>query len=165
MGRLSSFLTFLLLLCSVGPDKERSHLGGTRRPTKVWARHFIIPFLFLISILGSSASHADAGARAGYVGTVTKSDRHKTGQQFTFANLLSQRPFVTFPSGYGNETTKFFEDDEITVLVFVAQFTGSTETFYLNKKRDRFMLIEVGALEATASGKNFRPDVTSGTLK
>ena len=62
-------------------------------------------------------------------------------------------------------TTKVFEDDETIVLIFVAHLTGSTETFYLNKKRNRFTLIEVGALEATATGADFRPKVTYGTLK
>jgi hypothetical protein len=51
------------------------------------------------------------------------------------------------------------------VLIFVAHLTGSTETFYLNKKRNRFTLIEIGALEATATNADFRHDTTQGALK
>ncbi|HWA15879.1 MAG TPA: hypothetical protein VG817_05575, partial [Gemmatimonadales bacterium] len=44
----------------------------------------------------------------------------------------------------------------IPVFIFVAQVTGSTETFYISKKRNQFTLIEVGALEATVMGTEFR---------
>lgn len=103
--------------------------------------------------------------RDGYVGVVTKSDGRKAGQQFMFANLQSPRPFVTYPSGTGAETTKVFEDSELIVLIFVAELTGSTETFYLSKTRARFTLIEVGALEATVTGSEFRPKVSYGTIR
>ena len=116
-------------------------------------------------ILGVDVASAQALPRDGYVGVVSKADQRKPGQQFTFANLRTERPFVTFPSGNGAETTKVFEDDETIVLIFVAHLTGSTETFYLNKKRNRFTLIGIGALEATATGADFRPDATQGTLK
>jgi hypothetical protein len=35
----------------------------------------------------------------------------------------------------------------------------------LNKKRNRFTLIEVGALEAIATSADYRPNTTYGTLK
>ena len=129
-------------------------------------RQLVIPFLFfLFASFGTGGAYAQASPRDEYIGVVSKADKRKPGQQFTFANLQTQRPFVTFPSGNGEETTKVFEDDETIVLIFVAHLTGSTETFYLNKKRNRFTLIEVGALEATATGADFRPDLTYGTLK
>ena len=129
-------------------------------------RQLVMPFLFLLfASFDTGVAYAQASPRDGYIGVVSKADKRKPGQQFTFANLQTQRPFVTFPSGNGEETTKVFEDDETIVLIFVAHLTGSTETFYLNKKRNRFTLIEVGALEATATGADFRPDVTYGTLK
>lgn len=132
----------------------------------MFARQFAIPLaLFLLAAFDAGVSHAQAPAKDGYIGVVSKSDKRKSGQQFTFANLRSQRPFITFPSGNGEETTKVFENDEIAVLIFVAHLTGSTETFYLNKKRNRFTLIEVGALEATATEADFRPAITYGTLK
>jgi hypothetical protein len=123
--------------------------------------------ILLIAAVGvlSEVAHSQSTTRDGYVGVVSKSDTRKVGQQFTFANLRSSRPFVTYPSGNGDETTKAFEDDELIVLIFVANLTGSTETFYLSKKRNRFTLIEVGALEATVTGTEFRPAVTYGTLK
>lgn len=110
-------------------------------------------------------AYSQTVTRDGYVGVVSKSDIRMMGQQFTFANLRSARPFVTYPSGNGDETTKAFEDDELIVLIFVAHLTGSTETFYLSKKRGQFTLIEVGALEATVTGSDFRPKVTYGTLR
>ena len=129
-------------------------------------RKFILALLFFVfSSIGAEVASAQASLRDGYIGVVSKSDKRKPGQRFTFANLRTQRPFVTFPSGNGEETTKVFEDEETIVLIFVAHLTGSTETFYLNKKRNRFTLIEVGALEATATGTDFRPDTTHGTLK
>jgi hypothetical protein len=120
---------------------------------------------FLFASFGAEVAYAQVSPRDGYIGVVSKADNRKPDQKFTFANLRTQRPFVTFPSGNGEETTKVFEDDETIVLIFVAHLTGSTETFYLNKKRGRFTLVEVGALEATATGSDFRPDVTYGTLK
>lgn len=126
----------------------------------------VMPLVFFLSAsFGVVVAYADASPRDGYVGVVSKADKRKPGQQFTFASLRSQRPFVTFPSGNREETTKVFEDDETIVLIFVAHLTGSTEAFYLSKKRNRFTLIEVSALEATATGTDFRPDITYGALK
>ena len=132
----------------------------------MYYRNLILTLLFFVFvILGVDIASAQALPRDGYVGVVSKADQRKPGQQFTFANLRTERPFVTFPSGNGVETTKVFEDDETIVLFFVAHLTGSTETFYLNKKRNRFTLIEIGALEATATNADFRPDTTQGALK
>ena len=129
-------------------------------------RQLVIPLVFsLVASLGAGVAYAQSPVRDGYIGVVSKAAKRKPGQQFTFANLQSSGPFVTFPSGNGEQTAKVFEDDETIVLIFVANLTGSTETFYLNKKRSRFTLIEVGALEATATGADFRPDITYGTLK
>lgn len=120
---------------------------------------------WLTGCICATVTFAQVPIREGYIGVATKSDSRKAGQQFTFANLQTQKPFVTFPSGFGQQSLKVFEDDETIVLIYVAHLTGSTETFYLNKKRNRFTLIEVGALEATATGIDFRPTVTTGTLK
>ena len=121
----------------------------------------------LVLALGlfSDPAHPQTASRDGYVGVVSKSDDRKVGQQFTFANLRTSRPFVTYPSGNGADTAKVFEDNELIVLIFVANLTGSTETFYLNMKRGQFTLIEVGALEATVTGSDFRPKVTYGALR
>lgn len=123
---------------------------------------FSAAFLIVISAL---ATCAFAQASDGYVGVVTKSETRERGQQFMFSKLRRKRPFVTFPGGNGEETTKAFESDELVVLIFVAQFTGSTETFYLNKATRRFTLIEVGALEALATDAEIRPMVTHGILR
>ena len=104
-------------------------------------------------------------AREGYSGTVTSSAKRKTGELFTFANLRSKRPFVTYPSGNGAESFKVFEDDDIVVLFSVAPLTGSTETYYLHKKRNRFTVVEVGAMEAVVTESDFRPDITHGDLR
>lgn len=118
-------------------------------------------------LIVSSALAACAFAQGpdGYVGVVTKSDTRERGQQFVFSNIRRHRPFVTFPGGNGEETTKAFESDKLVVLIFVAQFTGSTETFYLNKEKRQFTLIEVGALEALATDAEIRPVVTYGVLR
>jgi hypothetical protein len=129
------------------------------------ANKFITFLLFSFVSMITNPVLAQTLMRDGYTGIISKSDKRKPNQQFKFANLRTQRPFVTFPGGNGDETTKVFEDDETIVLIFVGHLTGSMETFYLNKKRNRFTLIEVGALEATATGGDFRPDITHGTLK
>jgi len=103
--------------------------------------------------------------RDGYSGVVTSSAKRKAGERFTFANLRSKRPFVTYPSGTGAETFKVFEDEETVVLLFIASVTGSTETFYMNKQRNRFTVIEVGAMKAVVTETDFRPDVTHGDLR
>lgn len=124
-----------------------------------------IMLLLLIAIIfGTIPIFAQTSSPLGFVGIVSKSDRHKAGSQFTFANVSSYHPFVTYPSGFGNVTDKKYEDDELIVFIFVA-VTGSTEIYYLNKKTKRFTIIEVGALEATAEGKDIIPKVTYGSLK
>ena len=130
------------------------------------ATFYRIAVLLLVALgLFAEPVRAQLPARDGYVGVVSKSDARKVGQQFTFANLRTSRPFVTYPSGSGAETTKVFEDSELIVLIFVANLTGSTETFYVSRKNNQFTLIEVGALEATVTGSDFRPKVTYGTLR
>ena len=120
---------------------------------------------FLAVSFGADIACAQTSTRDGYVGSITKADKRKAGQQFTFANLQSSRPFVTFPNGNGQETNKTYEDNETIVLIFVSDFTGSSEMFYLSKKHNRFTLIEVSALEAIVMGTIFRPDTSYGTLK
>lgn len=119
--------------------------------------------LFLTLVAG--VSYAETASRNGYIGVVAKSENHKSGEQFTFANLQSEKPIVTFPSGYAGEVTKVFEDDDVMVLIFVAYITGSTETFYLNKKQNRFTLIEVTTLKSSETSGDFPPIVTYGKLK
>jgi hypothetical protein len=141
-------------------------LGGKKRILKMHTRRLLLTLLFFVFFnIGAEVAYAQVSPRDGYIGVVSKADRRKPGEQFTFANLRAQRPFVTFPSGNGEETTKVFEDDETIVLISVANLTGSTETFYLNKKRNRFTLVEVGVLEATATGVDFRPYATHGALR
>jgi len=125
-----------------------------------------ITLLILIPLVVDTVSiFAESTSPLGFVGIVSKSDHRKAGSQFTFANVGSHRPFVTYPSGFGNETIKLYEDDDLTVFLYVASTTGSTETYYLNKKTKRFTIIEVGAWEAVAEGKDFVPRVTYGNLK
>jgi hypothetical protein len=132
-------------------------------PTKNQYRRNRLTIIAVGLVLFPTIPKADE--RDGFIGLVTKSDKDKSGSQYTFANLRTSCPFVTYPSGNGAETNKVYEDKEIIVLIFVAVLTGSTETFYLNKKTKRFTLIEVGALEATVTGSDFRSNVTYGSLK
>jgi hypothetical protein len=119
----------------------------------------------LIITIFTSTAYAQILASEGYKGIILKSDNRKTGKQFTFVNLSAQRPFVTYPSGNRAETVKVFKNSELIVLIFVTSATGSTETFYVNKKMDRFTLIEVGALEATVMKSDFRPKISYGKLE
>jgi hypothetical protein len=96
---------------------------------------------------------------------VENSDRLKPGDRIVIANVGTARPFVTWPSGGGDPTQKVFEDDQLLVLIYVAKLTGSTETFYINKRTRRFTLVEVGALEATVMGTEFRPSITYGVVR
>jgi len=129
-------------------------------------RLIVIVALSLALSLFAVATFAEMAKRDGFIGIITKSDdQNKIGAQITFANLRTSLPFITFPSGNGAESSKVFEDDEIVVLLFVAGASGSTETYYINKKKLRFTRIEVGALEATVSGKDFIPKVSHGILK
>jgi hypothetical protein len=104
-------------------------------------------------------------AHDGYVGVLTESAKRKVGEQFTFANLRTPHPFVTYPSGYGGEFTKVYEDQNMIVLFFVGSATGSTETYYLNKSKGIFTVVEVGVLESVGNGKPPRADVSQGTLR
>lgn len=120
----------------------------------------------LISVLlTSNTAFSDTITPKGFKGIVSKSDSHKIGNQFVFANLQSPKPFVTFPSGFGYGFDKVFESEDLIVLLSVAYATGSTDIFYLDQESNRFTLIEIGAFEARVTGKDFRPSVTVGDLK
>jgi len=127
-----------------------------------------VPIMLLLSIaiiLDTLPICAQTSSPLGFDGIVSKSDRHKVGSKFTFANVSSYHPFVTYPSGFGNEIDKKYEDDELIVFIFVA-VTGSTEIYYLNKKTKRFTIIEVGVhTEETVAGRDITPKVTYGNLK
>ena len=61
-----------------------------------------MPLLFfLFASFYNEVAYAQASTHDGYIGGVSKADKRKPGQQFMFANLQTQRPFVTFPSGNG----------------------------------------------------------------
>lgn len=122
--------------------------------------------IMLISILLISTSvFSDTIIPKGFKGIISKSDNRKIGNQFVFANLQSPKPFVTFPSGFGYGFDKVFESEDLIVLISIAYATGSIDTFYLDKGSNRFTLIEIGALEARVTGKDFIPSVTVGDLK
>jgi hypothetical protein len=127
----------------------------------------IICACFALSLLAVPVpTFSQTAGYDGYIGVITKSDNKKmVGTHISFANIRTIHPFITFPSGNGAETDKVYEDDEIVVLLFVAMATGSTETYHINKKSKRFTRVEVGALEAVVSGKDFQPIVSYGTLK
>jgi hypothetical protein len=148
------------------PIIDNGPLGSKKGAAEMSRTHSVVVVLIVLGLtLLAAPTHSQTQTREGYKGVVLKSDDRKAGEQFTFANLSAPRPFVTYPSGNGAETVKVFEDNELIVLIFVANLTGSTETFYLGKNTGRFTLIEVGALEATVTGSDFRPKVTYGTLR
>jgi hypothetical protein len=129
-------------------------------------RILIICTLGFVLSLAPLATFSQAAGQDGFIGVITKSDKQeKVGARITFANMRMSRPFITYPDGIGAEAIKVFEDDTLIVLVFVAELTGSTDTFHLNKKRMRFTRVEIGALEATVEDKDFQPIISFGTLK
>jgi hypothetical protein len=100
--------------------------------------------------------------RNGFTGVVSTSDSYKHGETFAFANLGSQKPFVTFPSGYGYEFIKMYEDDDIVALTFFASGTGSSDTFYLSRKANSFTLIQVTTIFAKG---DIHPNITYGKIQ
>jgi hypothetical protein len=72
---------------------------------------------------------------------------------------------VSFPSGKADTFAKVFEDEETMVLFFVGYLSGSTTTFYLNKKTLRFARVDVGVLEARALRTDPKPTTQYGTLR
>lgn len=131
---------------------------------KAVAAHALHLCLLLVPLISTAISIAHAQVRQGFQDVIIRSDDRQVGERFTFANLSSKRPIVTFPSGNADEYVKVFEDDSLLVLVLVAHLTGSTETFHIAKKAGHFTLVEVGALEALSLGNEFRPRVTYGRL-
>ena len=110
-------------------------------------------------------SLAQAPSPNGFIGIVKSSESQTPGAQFTFANVRMANPFVTWPGGHGVKTQKVFEDDELIVLLLVSM-TGSTETFYLNKKIKQFTIVEaISATQLTESGNKTLLKVTHGSLR
>lgn len=119
----------------------------------------------LFLLLGVGPSFSQSQDPNGLVGVVSKSETQKAGTQITFANLRMPNPFVTWPTGHGVETQKVFEDDELIVLLLVS-ITGSTETFYINKKTHQFAVVEaISATQLTETGNKTLLKVTHGSLK
>lgn len=129
----------------------------------LWALFYVSVMLVFLGSFPARA--ADGADRNGFIGIVNRSESQKLGSQFTFANLTMPNPFVTWPSGHGVETKKVFEDEELVVFLLVS-ITGSTETFYLNKKIRQFTVIEVvSANQLTQTGDKTLLKVTHGLLK
>jgi len=120
----------------------------------------------LVTIPPNAHSQQPHVGRVGFVGTVTTADDPADrGIQIVFSNLNSPTPTVAFPSGYSDTFTKVYEDEDLIVLFFVAYLSGSTTTFYLNRKSLRFSRVDVGVLEALALRGDPRPTAQYGTLK
>ncbi|MFZ2973619.1 MAG: hypothetical protein WA049_13355 [Ferribacterium limneticum] len=130
----------------------------------------IVTIMFFGSAFLTTSANAQIPPREGYKGVVSESKSKSVGEQFTFANLSGTKPFVTYPSGRGGDAIKVFENDELIVLIVVGQLTGSTETFYLSKKSQRFTLVEVTTFDAAFNPGKFadgivRPEITYGKLQ
>lgn len=120
---------------------------------------------FVVLSLLSSQAFSQVPQQNGLVGVIFKSDNHKAGEKIVFANLEGSHPFVTYPSGGSSETVKVFENEDLIVLFFVANVTGSTETYYINKNTGEFTFVEVGTLEAIVRGTEFQPKTTHGKFE
>ena len=135
-------------------------IGRSRRADSVLG----IVFLTWLT-LWAAPSLPQSTSPNGFLGIVKSSESQTSGAQFTFANVGMANPFVTWPSGHGVETQKVFEDDELIVLLLVS-VTGSTETFYLNKKIKRFTVVDaISATQLTESGNKTLLKVTHGSLR
>jgi len=92
--------------------------------------------------------------RNSLIGVVTDTpDKDKLNKQVTFVNLSMDNPVVVYPSGYDYKMSKVFENEDLTVLQFVAVITGSTDTIYIEKTAHRFLIVTVGALEGVVENK------------
>jgi hypothetical protein len=100
------------------------------------------------------------------IGTVTDSpDKAKLNQQVTFAGLSTSHPVVIYPSGYDYKMTTVFENEDLIVLQFIADITGSTDTIYIEKKAHRFLIVTVGALEGVVENKPLPVKTHRGVIK
>ena len=137
----------------------------TARPIWLISALGVIAATSLLFPMLCAAQSSSKPTRPGYVGAFTQSATNKVGAQVIFANLDSATPFVTWPSGNGSQTTKAYEDENFVVLFFVGNLTGSTETFYLNKKTRQFTVIEVPLLEPSVTGAPIQPRLSHGVLR
>ena len=104
--------------------------------------------------------------RSSLIGTVTDSpDKDKLSKQVTFVDLRTDHPVVVYPSGYDYKMKRVFENEDLLVLQFVADITGSTDTIYIEKNARRFLIVTVSALEGVVESKALPVKTHRGIIK
>jgi hypothetical protein len=125
-----------------------------------------IGFIIIILVFAVPALAGTIDGRNSLIGTVTDSpDKDKLNKQVTFVDLSTDHPVVVYPSGYDYKMTTVFENEDLIVLQFVADTTGSTDTIYIEKKARRFLIVTVGALEGVVESKPFPVETHRGVIK
>jgi hypothetical protein len=125
-----------------------------------------IGFIAIALLLTVPALAESIDGRNSLIGMVTDSpDKDKLDKQFTFVDLNKDHPVVVYPSGYDYKMTKVFENEDLIVLQFVADITGSTDTIYIEKKARRFLIVTVGALEGVVESKPLPVETHRGVIR
>jgi hypothetical protein len=97
-------------------------------------------------------------------GAVTKSANRKKGGTVSFTGLRSDRPSVTWPGVEAREARKVHQGEDLIVLFVAVADSGDGQVYYIYPKVMRFVLVEIGALEARIREHEYRPQLTFGTL-
>jgi len=83
----------------------------------------VIALLFSVPALAEPIN-----GRNSLIGTATdSSDKDKLNKQVTFVGIATDHPVVVYPSGYDYKMINVFENEDLIVLQFVPDITGSTE--------------------------------------
>jgi len=130
-----------------------------------FAQSLVTPLIGSLLLVSSATLTAQVqrSQSDAYDAIVEQSSWREKGEQIVIANVRAGRPIILWPSGAAEPTTRAFQDDDHVVLVFVAWGTGGTETFYLNTKTRRFLLIEVFLPSSTDA--RYAPHLTKGILR
>lgn len=97
-------------------------------------------------------------------GAVTKSANRKKGETVSFAGLRSDRPSVAWRALEAREASKVHQGEDVIVLFVAVAGSGDGQVYYIYPKAMRFVLVEIGALEARIREHEYRPQLTFGTL-
>ncbi|MGF6638397.1 hypothetical protein OKW38_000476 [Paraburkholderia sp. MM5496-R1] len=104
----------------------------------------------LLAITGASPQHSLAQpGQNSLIGVVTDapSSSKWVGGQVTFTGITTAEPTVVWPDGFDEKLSKLFENENLIVLQFVST-AGGTDTFYIERKSKRFLVVSVGTLFA-----------------
>lgn len=107
---------------------------------------------------------AERPATVGVFTWVEPDNPKLVGAQLTATWLSASEARIAWPAGVSTSMTKLHEHANLVILQSIGAI-GSTSTLYIESRKKRFILLEVGALSLPSAGGELRLATYRGQLK